>query len=152
MIVEKIMEFDKKKIVYFPIHSKNFPSFPITHCVHLNRLNPFPHTTNLQQTTLKIILAKLWEIPINKGTINKNSWKHCLSAFKSQLQQRRQKASICKKGLNNYVGSIMKSLQRRCQCSVPSEPSLHACAYGFHFTSLSFISIYIRKEFTSLSH
>ena len=39
--------------------------------------NPFPYTTNLQQTTLKVWRQKHKKSSLNVGIITEESWKHC---------------------------------------------------------------------------
>ena len=89
------------------IHSVAFVSF-------ISLVYPFPTYNKYAADNLENILAKSWEIFINKDTINDKSWKHCgkrrncsfmsnffycYNVFKSRLLQRHQKASICGKGI-----------------------------------------------------
>ena len=67
-------------------------------------LNPFPHTTNLQQTSLKTfrqiyiyslqMKEQLWNNVVAKGEID--------HSFNSHLLQKHQKVSICGKELNYF--------------------------------------------------
>ena len=76
-------------------------------------LNPFPHMTNLQQTTLNIFVKK-WKISIIEWITNDLKWKtlwqkekllimsnffFCYNVFKSRLLQ---KVSVWGKGLIEY--------------------------------------------------
>ena len=81
-------------------------------------LNPFLHTENLQQWTLKTYLLFLRKIPLHESTIIEKSWKvgdkrrnylfWAISSFsamfsKSHLLRKHQKASICGKGLRELI-------------------------------------------------
>ena len=80
-------------------------------CVSINQfteykelyvVNPFPHITNMQQTTLKTSWQKCWKISINdrvKHIVANEPFQLCHSVFKSCLLQRCLKGSIWGKGL-----------------------------------------------------
>ena len=117
-----------------------------------NCINPFPHRTILQQTTLNIFYQKienlfnwmdnLWlkvENIVSKGEIARFEQFLLLSLFsKSCLLQRRQKASIWGKGLNPNQ-SISQSMWERIKIlHWPKECQSRGCEFESQLGQLSF--------------
>ena len=109
----------------------------LCYCVSLTSIYPFPHTTNLQQMTLKtsghnkkhlynykwkhIHLIKLKTLLQKEKSLVLSNFYFCHIDFKSHLLQRRQKSFLCGKGLTRSGSGILNKLYGRvCRRNISS--------------------------------